>query len=344
MEKRGITIYDLAKEAHVSPATVSRVLTGSTNVSSEKRDRIVSLIEKYNYKPNALARGLSDTRTKVIGILTADIRNPYYAAVFIACEQAANNRGYTLILCNSLNDNLLEEHYLEKLEEQRVDAIILVGGRADELVSDQSYVEHVNKISNYIPIIVTGKLDGTDCYQVNLDQVWAVETVMNHLIDKGHTDIALLGGNSSVKSTYEKRQRFRQLMSRRGLSILPEWISDVSSYDDISGYSEMKRLIENGRIPTAIIAINDFAAIGIMRAIKEKGLRIPEDISLVSFDNTYLAEITSPQLSSVDYSYGVYGEKLIDTAIAILDGYEVARVQHIKPNLILRGSSEIVKI
>jgi LacI family transcriptional regulator len=185
VEKRGITIYDLAKEAHVSPATVSRVLTGSSNVSSEKKNRVLSLIEKYNYKPNALARGLSDTRTKVIGILTADIRNPYYAAVFIACEQAANNRGYTLILCNSLNDNLLEEHYLEKLEEQRVDAIILVGGRADELVSDQSYVEHVNKISNYIPIIVTGKLDGTDCYQVNLDQVWAVEIVMDHLIEKG---------------------------------------------------------------------------------------------------------------------------------------------------------------
>jgi LacI family transcriptional regulator len=163
-------------------------------------------------------------------------------------------------------------------------------------------------------------------------------------LKKGHTDIALLGGDKSVKSTYEKRQRLRQLMSRRGLSIVPEWISDRSSYDDISGYREMKRLIDSHKIPSAIIAINDFAAIGIMRAIREKGLRIPEDISLISFDNTYLAEITSPQLSSVDYNYGVYGEKLIDTAIAILDGYEVARVQHIKPNLMLRGSSEIVKI
>lgn len=342
MERKGITIYDIAKEAGVSPATVSRVLTGSTNVKSEKRDKIIALIEKYNYKPNALARGLSDTRTKVIGILTADIRNPFYASVFVSCERAANLRGYTLMLCNSLNDNSMEEHYLEKFEEQRVDAIILVGGRVDELVSDLHYVEHINKISNSIPIIVTGKLEGTDCYQVNIDQVHAMELLMNHLFSLGHTKIALLGGRNSVKSTFEKRQRYRQLLNRQGLPFNTHYISEEGNYDDITGYREMSRLFETGNVPTAVIAINDFAAVGIMQAIFDHGLTVPQDISVVSFDNTFVSDMATPKLTSIDYNYEYYGEAIISTAINILDKIEMPRVQHIKSQLIVRNSCRTV--
>lgn len=338
MEKKGITIYDIAKEAGVSPATVSRVLTGITNVKPEKRDKINALIEKYNYKPNALARGLSDTKTNVIGILTADIRNPFYASIFVSCERAANDRGYTLILCNSLNDNNMEEHYLQKFEEQRVDAIILVGGRVDELVSDTHYVEHINKISNNIPVIVTGKLDGTDCYQVNIDQVHAVELLMNHLFECGHKEIAILGGNGNVKSTFEKRQRYRQLLNRQGLPIFPEFISDASSYDDTAGYIEMNRLFKHGHLPSAVIAINDFAAVGIMQSISEQGLSVPSDISVVSFDNTFVSSMTTPRLTSVDYNYEYYGETIINTAVTILEKAEMPRLQHVKSQLIVRDS------
>lgn len=342
LERKGITIYDIAKEAGVSPATVSRVLTGSTNVKSEKRDKITALIEKYNYKPNALARGLSDTKTHVIGILTADIRNPFYASVFVSCERAANKRGYTLVLCNSLNDNSMEEHYLEKFEEQRVDAIILVGGRVDELVSDPHYVEHINKISNSIPIVVTGKLDGTDCYQVNIDQVHAMELLMNHLFLLGHTEIALLGGRDSVKSTFEKRQRYRQLLNRQGLPLNTNLISEESGYDEIAGYNEMTRLFETGDIPTAVIAINDFAAVGIMQAIFDHGLTVPKDISVVSFDNTFVSGMATPKLTSIDYNYEQYGEAIITTAINILEHIETPRVQHFKSQLIIRDSCRTV--
>jgi len=338
LEKRGITIYDIAKEAGVSPATVSRVLTGSTNVKEDKRIKINTLIEKYNYKPNAIARGLSDTKTRVIGILTADIRNPFYASVFVSCERAANERDYTLVLCNSLNDTSMEEKKKKKFEEQRVDAIILVGGRVDELVSDTHYVEHINKISNNIPVIVTGKLDGTDCYQVNIDQVHAVELLMNHLFSLGHSKIALLGGNNNVKSTFEKRQRYRQLLNRQGITIVPEFISESSSYDDSAGYTEMNRLFKCGHLPTAVIAINDFAAVGIMQSIAEQGLTVPNDISVVSFDNTFVSSMSTPKLTSVDYNYEYYGETIIKTAVNLLDKIEMPRLQHVKSQLIIRHS------
>ena len=101
-EGKAITIYDIAKEAGVSPATVSRVLTKNAKVRPEKREKVEALIAKYNFKPNVLAKGLADTRTKTIGVLAADIRNPYYAALFVACEQAAREAGYTVVLYNSL--------------------------------------------------------------------------------------------------------------------------------------------------------------------------------------------------------------------------------------------------
>ena len=145
VEGKKITIYDIAREAGVSPATVSRVLTGNAGVRSDKYEAVQALISKYNFRPNALARGLSETRRKVIGIIMADVRNAYYANLFVACEQAARKAGYSLLLENSLGQQEIEEAQLGLMEEQRVDAIILVGGRADDLHSNEAFVKKVNQ-------------------------------------------------------------------------------------------------------------------------------------------------------------------------------------------------------
>ena len=121
---KNITIYDIAREAGVSAATVSRVLTNNANVRPEKKQKVQALIEKYNFKPNAMAKGLSDTKSKVIGVMVADVRNPFYAEVFLACELAAEKAGYTVLLCNSLGDTDREKQNLELFYEQRVSAVI----------------------------------------------------------------------------------------------------------------------------------------------------------------------------------------------------------------------------
>ena len=154
-ENKAITIYDIAKEAGVSASTVSRVLTNSANVRKEKKEKVLALIEKYNFKPNALAKGLADTKTRTIGVLAADIRNPYYASLFVACENAARAVNYTVVLCNSLGEMTKEIELLGKLQEQKVDAIIQFGGRVDDLVSNEEYVELINQVMTTIPVVVT---------------------------------------------------------------------------------------------------------------------------------------------------------------------------------------------
>jgi len=336
--KKNLTIYDIAKEAGVSPATVSRVLTGNARVSKLKKERIEAIIKKYDFKPNALARGLSETKSNVIGMIVADIRNPFYATVFLECEKEASRYGYTLMVCNTLGDPDLENIYLEKMYEQRVDAIINVGGRVDDLVSNTDFVDHVNRIANVIPVIITGKLDGSDCYRVNIDQMQAMEVVMDYIISLGHKDIALIGGRDNVQSTVDKRSRYKQLLKRYGINVRNEYIVEGKRYDDDSGYECMQKLFALEQLPTAIIAINDFTAAGAMRALTERGISVPEEISIVSFDNTFIAEVTSPKLTSVSYNYEKFGEKIVHAALSAIRGEDVPRIQLIQSELVIRGS------
>lgn len=333
-----ITIYDIAKEAGVSAATVSRVLTKSANVRPEKREKVLELVRKYNFKPNALAKGLADTKSKVIGILTADVRNPYYAELFVACEQAAQEAGYSVLLFNTLGEIDLEERMLEKLQAQRVDAIIQMGGRVDDLVSNLEYVELVNQVMASVPVVVTGKLEGTACSMVRIDSMGAMDLLMDHLIGLGHERIAFVGGNMAVLSTYEKLLRYKQVLKENNIPYDRELILE-GSYNEKSGYEQMNRLFEKNIPVTAVVAVNDFAAAGIVRSIMEHGYRIPEDISLVSFDNTYIAELMIPRLTSIDYDYAEFGRKLVKTAVDEIEGGEGRRFVTVTPVLIERESS-----
>jgi len=337
-ENKVVTIYDIAKEAGVSPSTVSRVLTNNVNVRREKREKIQSLIEKYNFTPNAMARGLSDTKSKAIGIVAADVRNPYYAEVFVSCENAAREAGYTVLLCNSLGVTEREFLHLEMLQQQRVEAIIQLGGRVDDLVSNEEYVEKVNQLTATIPLVVTGKLDGTRCYEVQIDAERAAELLMEHLYSIGHRKIALVGGRRNVLSTYHKYRKYKEFLKKRQMEYREEYIID-GSYDYETGYFGMNQILELEDIPTAVIAINDFSAAGVLRSVAEHGYRIPQDISVVSYDNTQLTDLMMPKMTSIDYDYVTYGRKLVDTAIAAAQGRKVPMHQKVTPSLVVRESS-----
>lgn len=338
-ENKAITIYDIAKEAGVSASTVSRVITNSANVRKEKKEKVQALIDKYNFKPNALAKGLADTKTRTIGVLAADIRNPFYASLFVECENAARAVDYTVVLCNSLGEMAKEVELLGKLQEQKVDAIIQIGGRADDLVSKVEYVELINQIMAKIPVVVTGKLDGTRCHVVRIDAMKAMEILMEHLLELGHEKIALIGGRKDVLSTFEKHQRYKQILKEHMIEFDPELVAEDGGYDFETGYRQMNEMLDKEVRPTAVIAINDFSAMGVMRSINEHGLSIPQDISVVSYDNTYMAEMAMPKLTSVDYNYEEYGRKLIDTAIAMIEERKTGQIRMVTPTLVIRGSS-----
>ncbi len=338
-ENKTITIYDIAREAGVSPSTVSRVLTNSANVRSEKKEKVQALIEKYNFKPNALAKGLADTKTRTIGVLAADIRNPYYAALFVSIEKAARETEYTVLLCNSLGVTDTEKELLGKLQEQRVDAIIQLGGRVDDLVSNEEYVELINQVMATTPVVVTGKLDGTRCNVVRIDSMQAMELLMEHLISLGHRKIALIGGSKHVLATFEKLQRYKQILKEQLIEFDAELVAEDTGYDFESGYLAMNEMLDKGVRPTAVIAINDFSAMGIMKSLFEHNMKVPQDISLVSYDNTYMAEMTIPRLTSIDYNYDEFGKKLVDTAVSLIEKKKTGKVRMVNPTLVVRESS-----
>jgi DNA-binding LacI/PurR family transcriptional regulator len=332
-----LTIYDIAREAGVSPATVSRVLTNKARVSEKKQILVKDVIKKYNFRPNALARSLSDAKTRLIGLMVADIRNPYYATLAVECEKAAAQWGYTTLLCNILSDNAIEDAHLEQLYAQRVDAIIQIGCRVDDLVSDPTYVAHVNRISRTIPFIITGKLEGANCYCLKIDHGEAMKLVIDYLVSLGHRNIAMVGGEKRVESTYNKWKQYIYMLGTHKLPLREEYIQE-SNYSDSGGYNAMLRILQCKQLPTAVIAVNDYCAAGILRAVKEKGLLIPQDISLISFDNTFISEMLTPKLSSVDYNYPEYGKALIELAIKAVRGERVSREQSMRPQLIARNS------
>jgi DNA-binding LacI/PurR family transcriptional regulator len=171
-----------------------------------------------------------------------------------------------------------------------------------------------------------------------------MEILMEYLIELGHQEIALVGGRKSAKSTYDKQLRYRQLLRRHSIKFNKDWIVEGESYDIEGGYECMNRLFEsNKKLPSALIAINDFTAIGIMRSIREHGLEIPMDISVASFDNTFVSEVPTPKLTTVGYDYKLLGETLIDVAINAIYKKDPPRMQLIKSELVIRDScKEIV--
>lgn len=338
-ENKPLTIYDIAREAGVSPATVSRVMTNRANVSSDKREKVMELICKYNFQPNVLAKSLADARTKIIGIVAADVRNPFFASMFVACEQAAKELGYTVLLCNSLGVKDLEIELLGKLKEQRVDAIIHMGGCVDDQVPYPKYVEAVRQLPADIPFITTGRLEGVDCHMVQIDEDRGMEVLMKHLIELNHKKIALIGGTREIYATYDKQEKYKQLLQEHGLEVDPDLISDDGTYDYACGYREMQKMLDKKKCPTAVIAVNDYTATGVIRCLVDNGYQIPGDISVVSYDNTSIAESMIPKMTSVDYGYEEFGRKLIQTTVDLLEGKQAERLQKITPTLTVRESS-----
>lgn len=333
-----VTIYDIAKEAKVSPSTVSRVLTGSAKVNPAKEKVIRELMEKYDFHLNAVAKSLIDGHSRLIGLIAADIRNQYYAEVCVACEVAAKRKGYRILLRNAFSDNAVEDDSLDMFAAHRVDAVIQIGCRVDDLATDVEYAQRINRLAR--PFISTGKLDGANMYTYGIDNAECIRIAFEHLLGLGHERIALLGGWLSMRPTYEKWSKYIYMLGVHGIPLRQGYVQE-SNYGFADGFECMKRLLALDERPTAVIAINDYTAVGAISAINSHGLSCPKDISVISHDNTSLTGITTPHLTSVDYGYDKLGEGLVSTALKVINKEEVPREVYLSPTLAERDSCAI---
>ncbi|CAD7359466.1 catabolite control protein A [Staphylococcus schleiferi] len=300
-----VTIYDVAREARVSMATVSRVVNGNQNVKPETRDKVNEVIKRLNYRPNAVARGLASKRTTTVGVIIPDISNIYYSQLARGLEDIATMYKYHTIISNSDNDPEKEKEIFNNLLSKQVDGIIFLGGTLTEDIKEQ-----ISRAS--IPVVVSGtngKDDGIA--SVNIDFVKASEEVTEKLVQSGATKFAFVGGGYSKKAQEDAYDGLKKALEKHNLSV-DQHLLYVGNETYKDGLRAFEKLSEYR--PDVVLSISDEQAIGTVHAALDYGLEVPKDIQVVSFNNTRLVEMVRPQLSSVIqplYDIGAVGMRLL---------------------------------
>lgn len=300
-----VTIYDVAREARVSMATVSRVVNGNQNVKPETRNKVNEVIKKLNYRPNAVARGLASKRTTTVGVIIPDISNVYYSQLARGLEDIATMYKYHSIISNSDNDSEKEKEIFNNLLSKQVDGIIFLGGTISEEIK-----ELINQSS--VPVVVSGT-NGKDDHvaSVNIDFEKAAEEVTQQLIKQGAKSFALVGGDYSKKAQEDVLSGLNKVLSENQLQLDESLhLSGAESYKE--GMKVFDKIKDN--LPDAVLSISDEQAIGILHGALDAGIKVPEELQIVSFNNTRLVEMVRPQLSSVIqplYDIGAVGMRLL---------------------------------
>lgn len=322
------TIRDVATRAGVSKSLVSLVLQGSGNVSESRRRAVLEAMEELGYRPNKLARGLSMPRTGTVGVLLNDLRNPWFVELLEGLTASLHAAGVSPILADSYTDRRVGRRSVEALLEQRIDGLVVVG-----TTTESSAIEAA---AAAVPVVLAGTLDpalpGVDVV-VNDDEAGARKAT-EHLLALGHKRIAHLQGPDEIGR--RRRAGYEQAMEAAGLD--SRVVSGGMSEE--SGFAAAGRLLAGPDRPTAIFAFNDVACIGALSAAADHGLAVPGDLSLVGYDNTYLARIRHISLTSVDngnLAVGVQAGKFVLERISTPD---VPRRLHlVSSELQVRGST-----
>lgn len=287
------TIYDVAREAGVSMATVSRVVNGNPNVKPTTRKKVLEAIEKLGYRPNAVARGLASKRTTTVGVIIPDISSIFFAELARGIEDIATMYKYNIILCNSDQNKDKEIHLINTLLEKQVDGIVFMGGQITE--------DHVEEFKRSpVPIVLSATIDQEKEFpSVNINYEEAAYDAVKFLIDNGHTKIGMLTGSlEDPVNGYQKYAGFRKALEETAISFNDDYVV-IGDYTYDSGIEAMEKFLELNERPTAIFAGTDEMALGIIHGAQDRGLNVPEDLEVIGFDNTRLAAMVRPTLTSV---------------------------------------------
>ncbi|MHC4800055.1 MAG: LacI family DNA-binding transcriptional regulator [Planctomycetota bacterium] len=287
-----VTISEVAKKANVSRSTVSHVINSTRYVSEETRQRVEQAINELGYRPNILARSLRLGQTHTLGLILPDSSNTFFAEIGRGIEIAAFESGYNVILCNSEEDPQKESLYIDVLTKKQVDGIILTStcSQGDALCS-------VNKLQ--IPIVLLDR-EITDLAldTVSTDNKAGGLIATNHLISLGHRRIGCIAGPSSTNPSAQRLIGYKQALSEAGIPF-DEALVRNGDFHALSGLVMGNELLSMAEPPTAIFACNDMMAIGVLRAASERGIRVPNDLALVGFDDIELDSFTNPPLTTI---------------------------------------------
>ncbi len=282
------TIHDVAKRAGVAPITVSRVINQSGYCSQDTRVRVEAAIAELEYVPNRLARSLRSKRTNTLALVITDITNPFFTTVARGVEDTASDADFTVVFCNTDESEVEEQKYLRVLLQQQVDGILLVPAR-----SASRSVEMIQK--QHTPVVVLDRKmpPHTAVDVVRCENVQGAFQLVKLLCDLGHRQIAVLSGPKTVSTARDRVTGYNHALSAAGLPKQPELIY-YGAFTQNSGYTMAQQVLAIQPRPTAIFAANNLIGIGALKALQDAGLRVPEDVAMVGYDDLPANLVTFP--------------------------------------------------
>jgi len=326
---------DVAKAAGVSVGTVSNVLSGRAAVSIAKQEKVKIAIQKLGFRPNGAARTLRTNASKNIGLIIPDIENPYYPELARGVEDAAEKAEYSVLLCNGDRSRNKERRYVDFLLEKGVDGIIIVKPRLS--------IDELRALSELTALVLVDAEDdsATGSFDiVNVEDYAGVWVGMELLYELGHRRIAYIAGLPESISGSERKRAYIDFVARYGLDT-DAGLRREGNFSWHSGFAEAYELLSSLRPPTAIVAANDLMALGALKAINERGLSIPQDVSLIGFDDIAMAELSYPALTTIrqpKYEIGSMSVKMLFERMQNREDNSFRKVM-LKTELILRKSA-----
>ncbi|MBR9786381.1 MAG: substrate-binding domain-containing protein [Vibrionaceae bacterium] len=328
------TMKDIAKLAGVSTSTVSHVINKTRFVSEEISERVNNAAKELNYyAPSALARSLKVNRTQTIGMLVTTSTNPFFGEVVKGVERSCYQKGYSLILCNTEGDNERMRQSISTLLQKRVDGLILM--------CDALEGERIDVFERYpdIPVVVMDwgpMLFTSDKIQDN--SLRGGYLAVKYLIDCGHKEVGCITGPLIKHQAQMRYEGYKRAMIEAGLDFNPNWIIE-SDFECEGGYQAFKKMSEKGELPTSIFVSNDMMAMGVINAANELGVKVPDELSIIGYDDIHIAKFMSPSLTTIHQPKYRLGQAAVETLVRRLnDKAAESEVVQLEPTLVERKS------
>jgi LacI family transcriptional regulator len=324
------TLNDVAKAAKVSPSTVSRILNGTAVVSPDKRKSVEEAIARLGYRPNFMAQALAKGRSMLVGVVTQSISSPFYGESFVGIESGLSESGYHPMFVSSHWQVKEERAVIEMLTARRADALIVLGGNLED--------GFLQKTAATMPLVTVGRsVAGLERHSVQINQVEGAKLGMRHLLELGHRRIAHIAGPSSHRDAGERLSGYKQSLAEFNIAFDPSLVVE-GNYQEQGGLLATEQLLGRHSNITAIFCANDQTAYGARLALYRRGIRVPDDMSLLGFDGLFSSSFTTPPLTTVRQpgeEMGIAAAKMI---LGLLEG-DTPQQHFLVPKLTVREST-----
>jgi DNA-binding LacI/PurR family transcriptional regulator len=326
------SIKDIARIAQVSHPTVSRALQNSPLVNAHTAARIRKIADETGYRASAVARGLVTRRTRTIGLVVTTVADPFASEVVCGIEQTANDHGYSVILADSNADPERERKVVQSLAERRVDGIIVTSSRVGAL-----YVPLLSQMM--VPIVlVNDQYPGDFVHSVMIRNREGMRAITEHMIALGHRRIAYIGDRFGYQSDTERLAGYHAALSAAKLSAPVELVVHGDGGAG-AAMQAMEQLLAIAKAPTAVCCYNDMTALGAMRCLRSRGVRVPGDISIAGFDDLFFAAYTEPPLTTIRQPMRRMGHMAMESLLKLMEGRDSVAQVHIEAELVVRQST-----